>query len=183
MKANAVKRRMIITFILLIVSAVSIAQNELKPSENSYNYQNAVGLRIGETSGLTYKHFFNNSNAFEGIVGIWPYDFGLTGLYEKYINTNLSGLNFYFGGGGHVNTSETPYRTYYAYNGDAYVYERRIGRVAMGIDGIVGTEYKFHAIPLAISFDIKPFADIDRWGYVNFAIDPSIGVKFTFNKK
>ena len=167
--------------VMLTVGTHAIAQETIKPSIDSYSYKNALGLRAGETSGLTYKHIFGNSNAFEGILSAWPYTFGVTALYERYANLGVDGLNLYFGVGGHMNVGSPRYRYYYVYRGNEYVYVRNSNDVALGIDGIFGIEYKFKPIPLAISSDIKPYFENSlNSGYNYFTLDPSIGVKFTF---
>ena len=165
--------------LLILVSSKVIAQDLPQPSINNYTYKNAFGLRLGETSGLTYKHLFGSSNAFEAIVGLWPYRIGLTGLLEKNINAGAPGLTFYYGGGAHVNVGDTKYRRYYSYSREDYVYTRT-SEFAFGIDGIIGIEYKFKPVPFAVSTDIKPFIESNQNGNTYLAIDPSIGVKLTF---
>lgn len=170
-------------FFLLSLCAISTikSQESLNSRFNTHEFKNAIGVRAGETSGLTFKHKFQNANSVEGILSFWPHAIGFTGLYEKNLRTAVPGLNWYFGGGLHVNAGPT-YRTYYWYNrGDRYVYytEHR-ANVAFGVDGIIGIEYKFKPIPLAISTDLKPFIEAGTYGYHYVSIDPSIGVKFAF---
>lgn len=160
----------------MLAGSLATAQNS---SFNQSDYKNAVGLRAGETSGITYKHFFNQGNAFEGIFSVWPYTFGITGLYEKHLSTKNTGLNWYYGAGGHLNMGTARYRAYYIYKGD-YVYVRRSSPIALGIDGILGLEYKFKPVPIAISADIKPYVETSNYGNLYMAIDPGIGIKLTF---
>jgi len=140
-------------------------------------YSTALGIRIGGTTGLTIKHQYRPSMMFEGIVGGFPNGFSLTGLVEKHqLAFNEPGLNWYYGGGGHVavyNEGNYYYRfgregTYRATNG-----------VGFGIDGIVGLEYRLpDNIPIAFSVDLKPFVEVATGGYALFALDPSLGIKF-----
>ncbi|MDP2387745.1 MAG: hypothetical protein Q8M29_15335 [Bacteroidota bacterium] len=155
------------------------------PGNNSftgYDYKNGVGVRMGVTSGLTYKHKFNQSNAFEVIVNAWPYTLGVTALYERYKSTDVPGLNCYFGGGAHANIGGPYRRVYYYryYDNRRYTYMYVSDGRAIGIDGIIGLEYKFKPIPLAISADIKPFTEVNNYGNFYIALDPSIGLKLTF---
>lgn len=169
-----------IIILLSLLFSLRLTAQTSEPSINRYDYKNAIGVRIGETSGFTYKHHFNNGNAFEGIISAWPYAVGLTGLYEKHIQTGAPGLLFYVGGGGHVNFGG-PEKRYYRYYGDTrYAYSYRSGGFAAGLDGIIGLEYKIKPIPLGLSFDIKPYTEVNDFGNVFMAIDPSLGVKFTF---
>lgn len=168
--------------LLSILFSLSLtAQEEPKPSIGKSDYKNAIGIRIGETSGFTYKHFFNNGNAFEGIVSAWPYTVGLTGLYEKHLQAGAPGLLWYYGAGGHINLGGPTSRVYYGYNGDRrYTYVYRTGGFGLGVDGIIGIEYKFRPIPLGLSADLKPFIEVNDYSNVYMSLDPSIGVKFTF---
>lgn len=47
------------------------------------SYKNAVGLRLGDASGITFKHHKNSTTAIEGILHSVFYGRGLsiTGLY------------------------------------------------------------------------------------------------------
>src|ERR1041385_406824 len=95
---------------LALFAAISFnagAQNKTHDHTNqtidSYDYRNALGVRVGETSGITYKHTFGSGDAFEGILSTYPYALGATGLFEKNMETGADGLRWYVGGGGHMN--------------------------------------------------------------------------------
>ena len=98
------------------------------------------------------------------------------------MSSGVAGLTWYFGGGAHVNAGSM-YRRYYLYNTardkNVYYVERR-DVVAVGVDGILGVEYKFKPVPFAVSADIKPFKETNNYGYTFLALDPSVGIKFTF---
>lgn len=105
-------------------------------------YVNAVGVRLGPnspaiTSGFTIKHFLNESNAVEGIVGIGNSGLGLCGLYEWHHHIeSVTHLQWFVGAGGYA-----AFR-----NKSSFI----------GAAGIVGLDYKFEQIPLNISLDWKP---------------------------
>ncbi|MGZ3862221.1 MAG: hypothetical protein ACXVPN_11905 [Bacteroidia bacterium] len=182
---KTVLKTIIVTPLLLYAiirpQAITAQTTDKVPANTTTTYRNAVGLRIGETSGVTFKHFFTNSSAFEGIVGAWPYSLGITALYENYIPSGAKGLNFYVGGGGHINTGYGR-SGYYVYNGDSryYVYRAGYPGLGIGIDGIIGAEYKVPKVPFAVSFDLKPFVEFNNAPNVFFALDPGLGLKFTF---
>lgn len=145
-----------------------------------HDYRNAIGIRAGRTSGVTFKHFFNTGNALELIGAFWPNAVGLTALYEKHTGTGLNGLKFYYGGGGHL-TAGTG--TYYHWHGNRdRPYPSRYGRdgFAAGIDGIAGLDYKIGPIPLALSLDLKPFVEISNYGVIYTALDAGLGIKLAF---
>lgn len=67
---------------LLLFSLITIFALSSKAQE----YTNAVGIRLGPNSaaispGVTIKHFLNETNAIEGIVGV-SNGLGLCALYE-----------------------------------------------------------------------------------------------------
>jgi hypothetical protein len=142
------------------------------------SYSDAIGVRLGGTTGFSYKHRFNNPNAFEAILGTYPYSLSLTALYERYFTTHTNGLSLYFGAGGHIARPYYNSRGFY-YNDRYYFYRTAPGPV-LGIDLIGGLEYKISSVPLALSFDLKPNTEF----YINysplFRLDPGLGIKFTF---
>lgn len=125
----------------------------------SQNYKHAIGLRLGPSVGISYKQNLN-SGAFEGLLS---FDFGnrfsITGLYEWRTQVINNDFNLYYGAGAHIG----------GFN----------NKFALGIDGIVGLEYKIPNAPIALSIDYKPALNfIPEWyfNYYNFAL----GVKYTF---
>ncbi len=146
---------------------------------NSSSYNTAVGLRAGETSGLTIKHFMGGQNALEGILGLWYHGFSATVLYERHSSAfNVSGLNWYYGLGGHGTFYST--RRYYYYRGRARDSYYENGSVGLGVDGVFGIEYKIPKAPLALSLDVKPYAEIISTGGIWTSFDPGMGIKVTF---
>lgn len=179
--------------VLLLVSAIlyvkPLSAQKSNPAENekkvkpevSFEYKNAIGIRAGGTSGITFKHFLNTGNAVEAILGIWPNALGFTALYERHAGTGLEGLKFYYGGGGHF-TAETGDYYYRTHKNAHREYVSRYGDngLGIGIDGIVGVEYKIGVIPLVLSFDLKPYLELSNYGIVYTAIDPALGIKIAF---
>jgi len=129
---------------------------------NGYGQQftNALGIRLGGTTGITYKHFYNPTHAVEGIVGTFGNGFSITGLIEKYQPVyNATGLNVYYGGGMHLAFYDGR-GSYYSYIGHEVEYHNR-NDFGMAINGVIGLEYRFpENVPLAVSFDLKPFIEL-----------------------
>ncbi|HYG50368.1 MAG TPA: hypothetical protein VD905_05665 [Flavobacteriales bacterium] len=141
--------------------------------------QNAVGLRVGGTSGVTFKHY-SGLNAYEFIIGAWPNDLTITGLYERYDHlSDDPGFSFYYGAGAHA--AFNTYRRVYYYDSyrDRWWYAQR-GGFGVGINGIIGLEYAFREIPLALSLDLKPFIEINTDDHIYWSPDPGLGVKIKF---
>lgn len=142
----------------------------------SSSYNTAFGVRGAGTSGLTVKHFTQNSRAIEGILGFYPHAFSVTVLVERYVNAfDAPGLNWYYGAGGHIAATNNKYP-----NREYWGYRRDDGDVGLGVDGIVGMEYKINEIPIALSLDVKPFLEVTTSGNIFLALDPGLGIKVTF---
>lgn len=137
------------------------------------DYKFAVGWRFGGAEGLTFKTGLGNSTAFEGILSIRPYGMGITGLFEKIQGTGVNSLNFYYGAGAHLGWN-TGRNYYYRDNRKYFVYDRE-GFV--GLDGILGIEFKFPEAPVAINFDLKPALNFYNNGGAAMYLDPGLGIK------
>lgn len=157
-------------------------RSNIKPSVNNGSYRTAIGLRLGQTSGLTLKRYTGDRTAIEGIIGVWPNALSLTALFERYTYAGMEGLRWYYGAGGHVAfQTNTVKATYVTYDGRYYYYSYRAREdMGVGIDGLIGIEYKIPPIPFAISLDVKPFVEVSTSGYLYMFLDPGIGIKFTF---
>lgn len=161
-----------ITFLFTQTSNAQLATN-------SSNYTTAVGFRGGETSGLTIKHFMGDQNALEGILGLWYHGFSATLLYERHSQAfNASGLNWYYGIGGHGTFYST--HRYYNYHGRHRHDRYHSGSVGVGIDGVFGLEYKIPKAPIAFSLDVKPYIEVISSGGIWSSFDPGLGIKVTF---
>ena len=174
-------KKLTATVLAVLFTATLTAQDNAKVPDlaiNSTNYKTAIGLRAGETSGLTIKQFIGSSTALEGIVGVWSHGLSATLLYEKHVPAfDVDGLNWYYGAGGHV-AFESGRRILY-YRNDRY-YRYNDGNIGLGVDGIIGLEYKIPTIPFALSLDVKPYVEVITNGRVWTSLDPGLGIKVTF---
>jgi hypothetical protein len=154
-------KKSVITFIM-VLSFVSLV--------SAQDYKTGIGLRAGNSLGLTIKHYLNQKAAFEGLLKTRWQGFEITGLYE--INNqafDVSGLKWFYGVGGHIGF----------YNGD-YVYWGRSGTTytVVGIDGILGLEYTFTEIPINIGLDWKPALNLV--GYEGLWSEGALSVRYVF---
>lgn len=164
------KIKLLILLMCFLVPELSNAQNT------------GIGLRLGGlNSGLTIKHSGNGTDAIEGIFSFGYRNFTVTGLYEKYIPIKSTpGLNWFAGAGAHLG--------FYRYGDRYYIYKRRgnvvyvdethTSRTVVGIDGILGLNYKFKDAPFDISLDIKPF--VDFFEFPNGYFDGGLSFRFVF---
>ncbi len=117
------------------------------------NYKSAVGLRLTNGGGITYKTAMGN-NAFEAIgyfnLGRKSNQINLSGLYE--ITKDIPGVNnldWYYGLGLGVGIS-----TGHEFDED--------NGLNLGVEGIVGMEYTLPKAPFNFSLDWKPRIGIGK---------------------
>ena len=143
-------------------------------------YNTAIGLRAGGSSGLTIKQFLGTGNALDFLISFWPNDLAVFCVYEKHQQLgNAQGLNFYYGGGGHLAFNTYRSAVYRDRYGNYWWYRNRDG-FGLGIDVIAGLEFKFPEVPLAISLDLKPYIEFNTDHNIYWSPDPGLGIKVAF---
>ncbi len=112
------------------------------PLQGQDAYGQAIGVRGGFLSGVSYKHFLEFAGAIEGIVG-FNFENGrvltATGLYEHHFFLNYQ-TNLFAGGGLSLGANSDNFR--------------------MLVDAIAGIEYVMPRFPVSISLDYKPAYNI-----------------------
>jgi hypothetical protein len=84
-------RLVLVSVFTLVCFSFSNAQSK---STNSLSYKNALGVKVWDGGGITYKHFFSGNNAGELIGYFWNRGARFTGLYEIHGNfADAAGLN------------------------------------------------------------------------------------------
>lgn len=129
-------------------------------------YKTALGVKVWDGGGISFKTFLIPKNALELIGYFYRYGTRITGLYEIYGNIEgAPGLKWYVGPGAHLGLYN--YKGYY---GD---------KAVAGVDGVLGLDYKINKAPLNLSIDWQPsfeFADnrgfAGSWG--------GLGIRYTF---
>jgi hypothetical protein len=137
------------------------------------DYKTGIGLRGGFDNGLTVKHFVSSGTAFEGIVASRWQGLEFTLLYEIHGRAfQVERLNWYIGFGGHVGFwNDNNSSRYWGEAGESYT--------VIGVDGILGIEYNFEAIPFNIGLDWKPAFNF--FGYTGFWGDGgALSVRYIF---
>lgn len=166
------KKIILLLALSFVISVNAIAQK---------HYNTGIGLRLGGvTSGLTVKHFVTQSDAFEFIGSFGYRSTVITGLYERHVHPAYeTNLNWFYGGGAHVG--------FFPYNGRYYAYRNRAGYVVVegdratvvGVDMILGLDYKFNNAPISLGLDAKPFLDFYDNGAAGY-IDAALSLRFVF---
>ena len=154
MKTN---RRIIITLIVSLMIANVQAQQASPPSSST-----GVGFRFGFQSGITLKHFISEKRAWEGIATFNDHGFAAIALYEIHQPIqDIANLDWFYGIGAHAGIYNHYYKYKYIYYYDQYYETRYVTSYpSLGVDGIIGIEYKIKEIPFTLELDIKPAMDI-----------------------
>jgi len=157
------KKQTLLIIIALIVSFAGFSQ------ATGSDYKTAVGVKI-YPGAITVKHFIKNDVALEGLASFWNYGFRITGLYEYHGDIrDLDGLKWYIGPGAHLGFYNNDWKNRYT--------DRDTG-IDLGVDGVLGLDYKIKGAPINLSLDWQPsftiisHTDFRSWG--------GLGVRFAF---
>lgn len=138
------KKSLLIIFLCTSFYVANSQQNKI-----SSIYKTAIGLKI-YPSAITAKHFINKNAAIEGIATINNRFLRITGLYEIHNKLgSYDGLKWYYGGGAHI-----------GFGGDSFFYSDGTYSgdegTTLGLDGVLGLDYKFKNAPFNMSIDWQP---------------------------
>ena len=168
------KNAFVITFLLL---SLFVKGQQL--------YEKSGGIRLGHTSGLTFKKFITEDEAVEIILS-GRYD-GLQ-VTTQYLFHEPMEFSFndrfylHYGIGGHVGYEKFDdlAKTLVNAEGDAFVYESK-SFITMGIDASLGIEYRWLEVPATFGFDIKPYFNFIGMRHTKAKFwDAAISFKYVF---
>ena len=127
------------TLLLLLVGTATYSQTET-------TYESALGVKISAGRALTYKRFVTPTNAIEVQTMFFKKGIRLIGLYEFHFYNidGVDGLGWYVGPGAHVGFYFARYKPDYN------------TVIDLGIDGVIGLEYRVKNTRLNISADWQP---------------------------
>ncbi len=158
-------KRLILATIVLFSFAKAHSQ-----ANTGSDYKTAIGVKV-YPGAVSVKHFLNNNAAVEGLGYVTTDGFRLTGLYELHYDLgNVEGLKWYVGGGGHLGIWSDAWKN---------KYPTRPGGLSIGVDGILGLDYKIKGAPLNLSFDWQPSFNIIGYNYFEGGWG-GLGVRYTF---
>lgn len=142
---------------------------------DAQSYGQAIGVRGGLVNGITYKKFISGGSALEFVVDPFVNGIELSVIYEiqKSNAFGAPNLDWYYGAGASLGF----------YNGHRHGYHHKHDHdhgshsgAGIGVLGLVGLEYVFQEIPLALSLDVGPAINIAPYGYVYTAA--GLGLKY-----
>ena len=167
--------------VVLLFSVLTASAQKRSSSFSSSSYTTALGVKLYPASNggaVTLKHFINKGVALEGLGSFWDRGGRVTGLLEFHWDIpGAPGLKWYVGPGAHISFYND--KRY----GDRYNDYNRASYLALGLDGVIGLDYKFKNIPLNLSADWQPYLDFGRSTdpYRGFGGDfGGIAIRYTF---
>lgn len=143
-----------------------------------------IGLRYGLSSGISYKMKVDQFRAYKGLLTFREGGLQVTALIEstRPLYVNFSDKLFYYTGiGAHIGfTQQKAKRGFWA---NPFQYSYTYGRFApvLGMDAIIGMEYRLDRVPLSFALDIKPFFEL--FGQYIFRLslfDIGFSIKYSF---
>ena len=149
---------------LLAILLIAFSQQKLSAQALGNTYKTAVGVKFYPL-GVSLKTFIRSDAALDFIGYFYDRGTRITGLYEYHGKiTDAGNLKFYIGPGAHVGL----------YNKNFFA-----GGTSVGIDGVVGLDFKFPSLPIDLSIDWQPSYEFGNYdGFISNS--GGIGIRFTF---
>lgn len=157
--------------LLAIFMAIAVTQANAQKSSgfNSPGYTTAIGVKFYPT-GVTVKHFIADTKALEFIGYSYIEGIRITGLYEFHNNINgVEGLRWYVGPGAHIALYNNKHPT-----------NKNGGSASVGIDGVVGLDYKFRDAPINLSLDYQPSIQLTDYYGDRYTSWGGLAIRYTF---
>ncbi len=126
---------------MAIVLILAISSASAQKNTGSQDYTTALGVKF-YPGAISLKHFIKENRALEGLGYFYNRGTRLTGLYEFHFDIkDVSGLKWYVGPGAHI----------------AFYNNKNFGGgTSVGIDGVLGLDYKIKSAPINFSLDWQP---------------------------
>lgn len=133
-----------LALLFTLVCALAFA-NEAKAQVQDYNM--ALGLRFGYPLSVSFKTFITDPGAIEAYAGFRGYSgygyFTIGAMYQHHFELgDVDGLAWFVGGGASTQ--------FWNYDFGDY------GSFVLGINGVLGLDYKFANAPVNLSVDWTP---------------------------
>ncbi len=159
--------RFITTISFLLIAY--FANSQVSTEQYTSPYKKAIGFKLNP-GAVSYRSFYTRNKAVE-VIGFISLDgFQLTILNEKFTPfANAENLTWYMGYGGHFNLWSERYKL----NNPS-----KSAGVAVGIDGMLGLDYKLKNTPINLSVDIQPAFNFVCASYFDLGWG-GIGIRYT----
>ncbi len=165
---NAMKNIFIFALCFSVIGKIQVHSQTSNPEFNA-SYQKALGVKL-YPGAISYKQFIRANKAVEAVGFLSVDGFQATILYEKYTPfANTENLAWYVGYGGHMAIWNEEWKK----SNSAH----KAG-IAVGVDGILGLDYKIKDAPLNFSIDWQPSFNFVGGSYFESGWG-GIGVRYT----
>ena len=145
------------------------------------NYTRDFGLTGGTRSGICYRVFTDDEEAYEGVVSFKDNGLQFSGFKEYYRPAffDLSdNLFFGYGFGGHAGFV---YIDRYQFLFNSYYIDHKTVAPILGIDGFFGLEYRIRELPFIIGINYKPYMQFSTIQFFNLNLfDSGLTFKYRF---
>lgn len=157
--------------IVILAFTTCFSAGAQSKSTNSSSYQTALGVKVWDGAGISFKHFLDGRNALELIGYFWGHGARITGLYEIHGPiSGATGLQWYIGPGAHIGFYDGDHKNWNDPDDD---------HVHIGIDGVIGLDYKFRGAPINVSLDWQPAFEFAH-GATFYGSWGGLGIRYTF---
>jgi len=131
-------KRILLAASILFTTVCHAQKTQTTLATGGPEYQTALGAKISGGAAVSYKQFVANTKAIEAQSMFFTRGIRLVGLYEFHFYNiqGVDGLAWYVGPGIHAG--------FYRKSAD------------LGIDGVIGIDYKIKDIPINLSLDWQP---------------------------
>ncbi len=152
---------------------------------NAQQYNRSAGLRLGGTSGVTYKKFIVDEQAIEYTLSGRNNGIQATAMYIYHSPMEISfneNFYFYYGFGGHIGIEQFDdyKKQIVSRNPDVFLYEKE-EYLTLGVDVMAGVEYRLFSVPITMGIDVKPYFNFIGLRHTKAKFwDTSISIKYIF---
>ncbi|XOV92744.1 MAG: hypothetical protein ACFHWX_21380 [Bacteroidota bacterium] len=148
-------------------------------------YSQSAGLRMGKTAGLTYKKFLAEEKSVELMMSGRNEGFQVITMFVNHLPMEVAFSEFfygYYGLGGHVGFERFKdlRKVLTSIDPPNFEYEDQTYFI-MGVDAVIGIEYRWLSIPMTVGFDLKPYFNYIGMRYTDAHFwDAAITLKYVF---
>ncbi len=152
-------KKLLLVGIFSVATVVAFSQS---------GYKQAIGIKFPGGFSATYKNFVTSKNAIEVQATFWNKGMRIAGLYEFHFPIQgAENLQWYVGPGVHIGSWNNTNKVVYNSSTD------------LGIDGVIGLDYKLKNAPVNFSLDWQPSFSLLGNSGANTAFG-GIAVRYTF---
>jgi hypothetical protein len=148
---------------------------------NAQNYTRDAGVRVGDFFSATYRQHIEDDLAAEGIMFIGRHGMTITVMkvhFQPALGNISENLYFQYGYGAHLGFR---YTDHYKVLNRTYQLEDYRFTPLLGIDGLIGLEYRFSEFPFLLSVDFRPYFEYSTIQVFSIYLQSAgISIKYRF---